>query len=166
MDDKLWLIRPIRPEEAAEARRLIYRVAAPLMEPEMTLEAVTAQWEEWGAFADLDDVQHNYFENGGVFLVVEAGGKLVGTGGFKQYAPAMCELRRIALLPEVQGRGLGYSLMMELVRLAREMGYTRLTLWTDRLKLARAVAFYRRLGFAEVAHEGADPDEIWMEMAI
>jgi hypothetical protein len=28
------------------------------------------------------------------------------------------------------------------------------------------VNFYRRLGFVEVLHEGADDDEIWMEKDI
>jgi hypothetical protein len=37
--------RPIRTEETAEARRLIYSVAHELMEPHMSLEEVTAQWD-------------------------------------------------------------------------------------------------------------------------
>ena len=32
------IIRPIRAEEAAEAKRLVYRVAQPLMAPQMSLE--------------------------------------------------------------------------------------------------------------------------------
>ena len=32
------IIRPIRAEEAAEAKRLVYRVAHPLMAPQMSLE--------------------------------------------------------------------------------------------------------------------------------
>jgi GNAT superfamily N-acetyltransferase len=165
MNDE-WTIRPIRAEEAAEARRLIYTVAHELMEPEMTLEEVTAQWDGWGVFSDLDDVQKSYFENGGAFLVTLYGGQMVGTGAYHHYAEGVCELRRIALLPEYQGRGLGYAMLMELLRQARAMGYGKMCLWTNRYKLSRAVAFYHRLGFVDVPHEGADEEELWMEMEI
>jgi GNAT superfamily N-acetyltransferase len=161
-----WLIRPIQPDEALEAKRMIYQVAAALMEPDRPLEEVAAQWDAWGAFADLDDVQKNYFEKDGVFLVALVGGQIVGTGGFQRNAEEVCELRRITLLPEVRGQGLGYALMMELFRHAREMGYRKVCLWTDRFKLWRAVAFYHRLGFVDVPHEGADAEELWMERGI
>ena len=161
-----WIIRPIQPEEVTQARRLIYRVAHELMEPDKSLEEVTAQWDAWGAFDDLDDVQKNYFENGGVFLVTMSGGQLVGTGAFHWYAEGVCEARRVALLPAYRGRGLGYAMMMELQRRAGAMGYSKMCLWTNPIKLWRAVTFYHRLGFVEVAHEGADEDELWMEIGL
>lgn len=157
-------IRPIRAEEVATARHLIYTVAHPLMEPQMALEELIAQWEAWGAFGDLDDVQKSYFENGGAFLVTMHGDQMVGTGGFHRYREGVCEVRRITLLPEYRGRGMGYAMLMEIARRARAMGYEKLTLWTDRHKLWRAVIFYQKLGFVEVPHEGAEEDEIWMEI--
>jgi len=160
------IIRPILAEEAAEAKHLIYTVAHTLMEPQMTLEEVTAQWDAWGVFCDLDDVQKSYFENGGVFLVAVNSGQIVGTGAFHHYAEGVCELRRIALLPEYQGRGLGYAMMTKLLHRARSMGYNKMCLWTNRYKLSRAVDFYHRLGFVDVPHEGADEEELWMEMEI
>jgi GNAT superfamily N-acetyltransferase len=161
-----WTIRPIRAEEAAEAKRLIYTVAHALMEPQMALEDLIAQWEGWGVLADLDDIQKNYNDNGGVFLVTMDREHLLGTGAFWRYAEGVCELKRIALVPEHQGSGAGYAMLMELLDRARSMGYGKMCLWTNRYKLARAVAFYQRLGFVEVPHEGADEDEIWMEKAL
>ena len=160
------MIRPIRAEEGAEAKRLIYTVARDLMEPQMSMEEVTAQWDAWGVFSDMDEVQKSYFENGGVFLVTMDGGQMVGTGAFHRYAEGVCELRRISLLLVYQGRGLGYAMVMELLRRARAMGYGKMCLWTNRYKLSRAVAFYHRLGFVDVPHEGADEEELWMEMEI
>jgi len=58
------------------------------------------------------------------------------------------------------------TMMMDLLRQARTMGYGKMCLWTNRFKLSRAVAFYHRFGFADVLHEGADEDELWMEMEI
>ena len=73
--------------------------------------------------------------------------------------------RRDRRLPPHRGQGLGYAMLTELLQRAGTMGYTRAILWTNRFKLARAVAFYRQIGFFEVPHAGADEDEIWMEMA-
>ena len=165
MENKL-VIRAIRPEEVAEARRLIYLVAHDLMEPQMSLEEVTAQWDTWDVFCDLDNVQKSYFEDGGMFLVMVDGGQLVGTGAFHRLSDEVCELRRLAFLPEYRGRGLGYAMMMELLRQAQAVSYEKMCLWTDRYKLTRAVAFYHQLGFVDVPHEGADEEELWMEMPI
>jgi GNAT superfamily N-acetyltransferase len=181
------IIRPIRIGEAPEAKRLIYSVAHPLMEPQMSLEELIDLWEGWGVLADLDDIQKNYFDNGGVFLIIEIGGHMVGTGAIKRYTESqlfsaggrlrsgdeslrtgegVCEVRRITLLPDFQRQKLGYALMLELIRRAGEMGYSKMVLWTDPIKLHRAVAFYRQLGFTEIPIDGIDTDELWMRMEI
>jgi GNAT superfamily N-acetyltransferase len=171
------IIRPIRAEEAPEAKRLIYSVAHQLMEPQMTLEGLMALWEGWGVFADLDDIQKNYFENGGVFLVTEIGGRIVGTGAFERFTDSqlfsangrlrtndeslrtgkgVCTVRRISLLPECRGQKLGYAMMLDLIRCARNMGYSKMILWTDPVKLHRAVDFYHQLGFYDLPIEGME----------
>jgi GNAT superfamily N-acetyltransferase len=181
------IIRPIRAEEAPEAKRLIYSVAHPLMEPQMTLEELIDLWEGWGAFADLDDIQKNYFDNSGVFLVIEIGGRIVGTGAIQRYSDGhlfaaggplhsrdeslrtcagVCQVRRITLLPECRGQKLGYALMLDLIRRARALSYTKMILWTDPIKLHRAVAFYHQLGFTDIPIDGIDADELWMGMEI
>lgn len=161
------IIRHIRTEEAGEAKQLVFQVAHELMEPETPWENFKALWDSWGVFNDMQDVQRNYFENGGVFLVTVSDGRIVGTGAFLRYeVEGYCELKRIALLPEYRGQGRGYALLMALIQMAQAMGYIKAILWTNRYKLARAVAFYRQIGFVEVSHEGADEDEIWMELAI
>jgi GNAT superfamily N-acetyltransferase len=160
------IIRPMRAEEAAEAKRLVYRVAHPLMAPQMSLAELTAQWEGWGILSDIDQAQKIYFENGGMFLVTLDGGQMVGTGAFERVTEVVCTARRIALLPEYWGQKLGYAMMMELIHRARAMGYSKMTLWTNPFKLTRAVAFYHQLGFVDVPHAGADEDELWMEKEI
>jgi putative acetyltransferase len=161
------LIRPIRAEEVAEVKRLIYTTAHELMFfPELTLEEEIAQCEAWGILEDIGDVQKNYIKNGGVFLVTMDGGKMVGTGAFHRYAEGVCELRRLYFLPEYQGQGLGHAMMMELLHQARAMGYGKMCLWCNPYKQLRAVAFYHRMGFIDVPYEGADEEELWMEMEI
>ena len=181
------IIRPIQAEEAPEAKRLIYSGAHRLMEPQMTLEDLVNLWEGWGYLTDLDNIQKNYFENGGVFLVTEVGGRLVGTGAFECFTEGqvfstdgrlrtqdeslrtgkgVCTVRRIMLLPEYRGQKLGYAMMLDLIRRAREMGYSKMILWTDPIKLHRAVDFYHQLGFFDLPIEGMDADEIWLGMEI
>jgi putative acetyltransferase len=181
------IIRPIQVAEAPEAKRLIYAVAHPLMEPKMTLEEMMNLWEGWGYFKDLDDIQKNYFDNEGVFLVVEVNDRMVGTGAFKRYTEGhlfsadgplhssdkslrtgegLCEVRRITLLAEYRGQKLGYTLMRELIHRARSIGYTKMILWTDPFKLHRAVDFYHQLGFTDLPIDGIDADELWMGMEI
>jgi|GEM_PF-744521 len=160
-------IRPIQPDEAAEAKALVFQVAHELMEPETPFEDFKALWNSWGVFNDMDSAPTSYFENGGVFLVSVCDGRIVGTGAFLRYAAAgYCELKRIALAPEHRGQGLGYAMIKELIGQAQTMGYRKMILWTNRFKLTRAVALYRQIGFVEVSHAGADEDEIWMEMAL
>jgi GNAT superfamily N-acetyltransferase len=181
------IIRPIRVEEAPEVKHLIYTVAHQLMEPQMTLQEMMDLWEGWGYFTDLDDIENNYFKQDGVFLVVEIDGCIVGTGAFMRYAESqlfavggrlhtldeslhtgegVCEVRRISLLPQYRGQKLGYALMLDLIDRARELGYGKMILWTDPIKLHRAVDFYHQLGFTDIPIDGIDPDEIWLGMEI
>lgn len=60
------------------------------------------------------------------------------------------ELKRIYVLAKFHGRGLGAALMTEAVNAARQRGARRLLLGVYAGN-ARAQAFYRKLGFAEVA---------------
>jgi GNAT superfamily N-acetyltransferase len=183
-------IRMMRVDEASAVKQLIYSIAHPLMEPEMTLVELIAKWERWGILNEIDDVQASYFDHNGVFLVVEIAGQLVGTGAFSQYVDGaifgtnghlrtqderlvtgekICTLRRITLLPSFGGKKigyLGYALMLALIERARDMGYTRMLLWTDPIKLHHAVDFYHRLGFTDIPIEGTDPDELWLQRDI
>jgi GNAT superfamily N-acetyltransferase len=159
------MVRPIQPEELAEAKRVYYQVVYEFMPPAQTLEEMIALSDAWEGMNDLKDVQAQYVEMGGAFLVALLDGRLVGTGGFRRYeVVGYCELKRIALLPHARGQGLGYALIHDLIQRARAMGYARMILWTNRYVLTRAVDIYRRIGFVEVEHPGADEEDIWMEL--
>ena len=146
---------------------LVFRTAHEVMEPERPYEEFRDLWDAWGVFDDLHDAEASYRGNGGAFLVGECDGDIVGTGAFLRYeAGEYCELKRIALKPAYRGRGFGYVMIRRLMDEARNMGYRRMILWTNRYKLQHAVALYQRMGFVEVQHEGADEDEIWLERAL
>ena len=63
-------IRRIKPDEATAAKQVIYRVAHQIFNDPLPLEDSIAYHELRGELKDLDDIQQNYFENGGVFLIM------------------------------------------------------------------------------------------------
>jgi putative acetyltransferase len=159
-------LTPIQPEQAAEARRVIYTVAHQIFNNADSLEETLTRYAQTWPLHDLDDIPGCYFNNGGTFLVLADGGRIVGTGGFWRLEEHICEIKRVWLLSEYQGRGLGYRLMMALLDEARQMGYTTARLETAPAYQPRAYAFYHRLGFYDIPRFGDDPDDVAMEMRL
>jgi len=160
-------IRRIKPDEWIAAKQINYSVSHIIFEDQRSLEEAIAYKESQGRLRDMDDVQKNYFENGGVFLVVTDDQRLVGMGAIRRLEDNICELKRIVLLFEYQGRGLGYQLVTELLQIAREMGYKKIRLETAPAYQKRASVLYKRLGFYEIPkYQPAHPDDIALEMIL
>jgi N-acetylglutamate synthase-like GNAT family acetyltransferase len=50
-------------------------------------------------------------------------GRIIGTGALQRLDETTGEIKRVWLLPEYQGQGLGYQMMARLIETAREKGY-------------------------------------------
>ena len=160
-------IRRIKLDEATAAKRVIYRVAHEIFKDQRTLDQAIAYYESRGELKDMDNIQKNYFENGGIFLVLEDDTQIIGTGAIRQLQDNICELKRLWLLTEYHGKGLGYCMLQELLAVAREMSYERIRLETDAVFQKRAVQFYKQIGFYEIPIPNATPDEdILMELSL
>ena len=160
-------IRRIRPDEWPVAKRLVYRVAYHVFNETRPLEEMIAHFDSRGTLDDMEDIQKHYFENGGEFLVTTRDGEIIGTGAIRRLDGDACELKRLWLLTEYHGRGLGYRMLKELLTIAKERGYKRMQLETDAVAQSRAVEFYKRFGFQEIPVENASPGEdILMEMEL
>jgi GNAT superfamily N-acetyltransferase len=59
----------------------------------------------------------------GAFLVGYRNGRAVCCGGIKQLDPRSCELKRMYVVPEARGQGVGRLLLGALEDRARELGY-------------------------------------------
>ena len=79
-------------------------------------------------------------------LVAVRAGRIVGTAALGQE-----RINTVFVCPDEQGRGVGRVLMAAVEALAREAGWTEAPLNASRT----AVAFYRRLGYAQA--EAPDP---------
>ena len=73
-------IRPIQPHEWQEAKRVVYRVAHVVFNDPRTLEDSIAYHESRHELKDMDDIQVNYFENGGTFLAMFDDDEMICTG--------------------------------------------------------------------------------------
>ena len=160
-------IRRIKPDEWTAAKGLVYRVAHEIFHETRPLDEAIADFESRGELSDMDDIQTSYFENSGIFLVMTDNDEIICTGAILQYADGICELKRLWLLQEFQGKGLGYQMIQALLAFARGAGYRQIRLETHPTYQKRAVQFYTRLGFIEVPNLNlGDDEDIVMELAL
>jgi putative acetyltransferase len=159
-------IRRIEPHEIPFAKELIYRVAHHVFQDTRTLEESIAYYESRGQLHDMDDVQQTYFENEGTFLVMTDEDQIIATGAIRKIDDSICELKRVWLLFDYHGRGLGYRLIQELLAFAREKGYRRVRLETDRDDQRRAYQLYKRIGFYEIPRYSDNEEDAALEMVL
>lgn len=104
------------------------------------------------ADAELEDMHAAYRgERSAFFVLLDAGGDIVGTGGFAPLAggdASVCELRKMYLLPRARGRGEGKRLLQACIAAATARGYRRMYLETVR-SMDTAARLYRSFGFTE-----------------
>ena len=113
----------------------------------------------------MDNFQQVYENNHGLFLAVLDDGKLIGTGAIKRMDENTAELKRLWLLEEYHGQGIGHRIVMQLFDFARQKGYTRIRLQTGETQI-RALEFYKRLGFYEIESYRESMDNISMEIIL
>lgn len=103
--------------------------------------------------ADLNDIEAIYIEPGGLFEVVENDdGRIVGSVGLYKLSSEVCELRKMYLLPETRGHGLGKKLLERSIAGAKELGFKRIELETAS-PLVEAIALYKRYGFQVIKRD-------------
>ncbi len=110
------------------------------------LAEVDLEFDPAGIDRDLADIQTSYIERGGMFKVIVSEERIVGSYGLYPEGETVFELRKMYLLPEFQGRGLGHHMMQDALAIARERGAKAVVLESNSL-LARAARLYRAYGF-------------------
>jgi ribosomal protein S18 acetylase RimI-like enzyme len=116
---------------------------------------------------DVADWQGEYDGVAGVMLVVvDPGGRVVGTAAVRRLEPGMTELKRMWLRPACRGLGLARRLMDRVLEEAQALGGRALRLDSEQ-RLAAAVRLYRSYGFAEIPDYNRNPRaDIWMELPL
>jgi len=133
-------IRPIRRKDDEQIARLVNRV---LSEFRLNVAGSSMNDDEISAMYDA------YKNDNAVYFVVLNGKRVVGGAGLGPLRggdASVCELRKMYLLPEARGLGLGERLLDLCLDAAREMGCKRCYLETAR-ELTQARAMYEKHGF-------------------
>lgn len=105
---------------------------------------------------------------GELLLARDAGGGPLGCVGLRPISPAgCCEMKRLFLLPEARGLGLGRALTEAVIETARRLGYEELRLDTLR-SMNAAIALYAQIGFQRIApyYAPTPPGTIFMSLAL
>lgn len=98
---------------------------------------------------EVDAMSAHYPEPRAAFFIVEDGGHVLGGGGIGPLADAeadVCELRKMYLLPELRGRGIGEKILRRCLDAARVRGYRRCYLETL-THMDAAQRLYAKAGF-------------------
>lgn len=117
---------------------------------------------------EVDAMSENYREEDGCrYFIASIDGIVVGGCGIAPFnhRQDICELRKLFLLPQSRGLGIGKSLAEECLSFAKSVGYQKCYLDTL-TTMKSAIRLYESLGFSHLSeplqgtiHNGCD---VWM----
>jgi putative acetyltransferase len=122
-------------------------------------------WEPNGADQDVLQVEMFYQTIGGEFWVVECQGKLVGTAAYYpiERGQNAVEIRKMYLLPEVRGQGLGHFLLDQLEQTIATRQFQQIWIETASV-LTAAVKLYESSGYQPaIGVETARCDRVYVK---
>lgn len=92
----------------------------------------------------------------GALLLACKDGDVLGCIALKRLAPGVAEIKRLYVVPQGRGLGVGRTLVAAILKEAAILGYREIKL--DTLPhMTQAIALYRRAGFAPIAAYGSFP---------
>jgi GNAT superfamily N-acetyltransferase len=147
----------------ADKSKVLIRAAADLPE----IAEVQELWREYWAglqFSprfqnfekELETLPGAYAAPKGRLLLAYLGNAPAGTAALRPIDEHACEAKRFYVRPKYRGKGIGRSLLEQLVEEARAAGYE--TMYGDTLETMReALELYKRFGFEESGPYSANP---------
>ncbi|WP_158584016.1 GNAT family N-acetyltransferase [Salinibius halmophilus] len=112
---------------------------------------------------DFDSGNNRFDQQGEALFVVLDGRRLVAIGGVNidpfESASGVGRVRRVYVLPEYRGSGVG-RLLMDAIETHAAQHFSQLNLYTDTVD---AALFYQRLGYAAVSLAGVSHQKRLME---
>ena len=103
---------------------------------------------------DMRSIPHTYLASGGEFIVGELGGGIVAHAAFLPQPERRATVRRVAVHPAFQRRGIGQALMAALEGKARQRGIVVLQLDTSQSQRRTGVVPPVRLSGRGPCHSG------------
>lgn len=114
---------------------------------------------------ELEHLELKYGIPSGRLLLAYCDKKLAGCIGLRKIDEANCEMKRLYVRPEFRGKHIGDCLVKEIIRAAKETGYSHMLLDTLPF-LQSAVHMYKKYGFYEIKSYNNSPmdNSIYMKL--
>ena len=97
--------------------------------------------------------QFNKITNIRNVIVCYVDDKTIGCGAFKQYDQKKAEIKRMYVLPEFRGQGIGVAILKELELWAAELNFSECILETGK-KQPEAIRLYQKAGYTITKNYG------------
>jgi putative acetyltransferase len=123
----------------------------PFDTPDVTALCAAQQEEMRGRYGGVADIGPTreasmFVEPDGVFVVIRDGVRAIACGGICRFDDTRAELKRMYVVPEARGQGLGRRVLVELEEHARALGYAGIVLETGD-RQPESVGLYVSAGF-------------------
>lgn len=114
---------------------------------------------------ELQHLETKYGPPDGRLYLAGWDGALAGCIGMKRLDEHRCEMKRLYVRPDFRGHHIAETLAEQIIRDAREAGYSAMLLDTL-LFLENAIRLYQKLGFYEIACYNNSPMEhtVYMQL--
>jgi len=106
--------------------------------------------------AELAGLPGPYAAPGGCLLLAGGADAAIGVVALRRFGEGIGEIKRLYVVPQARGLGLGRKLLSRAIDEARIRSYRCVRLDSHRASMGAAIALYRQLGFAETAPFGPD----------
>jgi GNAT superfamily N-acetyltransferase len=126
---------------------------------QFTLEAAGVRSPDAPPDAGVDNIEAEYVDSGGAFLVGQSDGQIVAMGGIQKTDHDTAKVRRMRVHPDYQRCGFGTAVLNRLEARASKLGFTRLWLDTN-VRLVPAQEFYARHGYRRTHVEVTGNDKL------
>jgi putative acetyltransferase len=113
---------------------------------------------------ELDEIEKMYAaNNGGIFLCVD-NNNYIGCSAIRKIDENACELKRMWVQQNYQGKGIGEELLKKCIDLAKNLNYKTIRLDTLS-RLQPAIQLYKKYGFEETGsyYNNPNPDVVYMK---
>lgn len=116
---------------------------------------------------ELEHLPGDYAPPSGCILLADYSGNCVGCVALRPLDDAICEMKRLYVLPEFRGKHIGYALANAIIAEAKHIGYRRMRLDTV-ASMSSARGLYAQLGFYSIAAYCYNPlaDAAYMELRL
>ena len=151
-------------EQLDQARTLMRAFLAWHRERHQQDLALIDEYFDAGEFAEeLASLPGDYAPPSGRLLVAQCDGQYAGCVALRPLDAGACEMKRLFVYPQFQGRGVGGALAAAVIREARVIGYAVMRLDTS-FRQVEAQNLYTQMGFERIEpyYDLPEPLQRWL----